>query len=262
MKSIRGKGLLNSLVAMVSVCAISLSVLPAQAATTDSSYTKKLQQMSFITDGHPSVSLLDQQVSEEALRTGKSKEETLDLAYSAAVEALPSDGAINRHGPSSNLAVLRLRSGGGGTHNRLANAQYPGDIFVAKNSTAFVTHGHAGIFISSDRCIEAPGSGQTVRNVHRASTAAAGTAVLQHVNTSATNRNKAVARAKTYIGRPYNGNFITTNRDDKSYMNCGQVVWAAYKYGAGFDIAPNAYYIYPFTIRDSDRTTTNKTVNP
>ena len=262
MKSIRGGCLLNSLVAMVSICAISLSVLPAQAATTDSSYTKKLQQMSVITDGHPSVALLDQQVSEESLRTGKSKDETLDLAYDAAVAALPNNTVVTGRNRSTNASTMQLASSGGGKHNQLANAQYPGDIFVANNSTAFVTHGHAGIFISAGRCIEAPGSGQTVRDVDRRYTAAAGTAVLQHVKATQMDRNKAVARAKTYIGRPYNSNFITTNRDDKYYMNCGQVVWAAYIYGAGFDIAPGAYYIYPFTIRDSKWVQTYKTVNP
>lgn len=262
MKNIRGKSVLTSLATLVSICAISLTVLPAQATTVDSGYAQKLQRMSVITDGHPSVAVLDQQVSQEAVRTGKTKEETLDLAYAAAVAALPSDTVIARRTVSTGDSTLQLAGSGGGTHNRLANAQYAGDIFVANNATAFVTHGHAGIFTSSDWCIEAPGAGQKVRSVNRASTAAAGTAVLQHVNTSATNRNKAVARAKTYIGRPYNSNFITTNRDDKSYMNCGQVVWAAYKYGAGFDIAPNAYYIYPFTIRDSGRTSTYKTVNP
>lgn len=198
-----------------------------------------------------SYSELDSQITQVAQQTGKTK---LSVAQETLAESRKYETGYDT-GPMT-------RASNNNKHNPLADADNPGDVFVSEgNNTVGWNHGHTGIFVSNIAVVEAVGPGEVARQVNRKYSRASGRAFLQSVKTSQANRDKAVARARTYIGRGYNAWIAGTNRNDWGGLNCSQLVWAAYMYGTSIDLAPRDNFVYPYSIRDSRLTHTYKTIN-
>lgn len=227
----------------------------ASADITQDEYKTTLLKLSISLGGTTGVSALDKQVQVVAVQENKTPLQiaTRSLSESRAAMMIDNGTVIKR-------SETRSSGSGGGVHNNLSTAE-AGAIFVSMGNNTFGwNHGHTGIYLGTKFVVEAPGNGPA-RKVYYTGTVASGTAVIQRVQTTVTRRKQAATRAKTYIGRPYNRDIIRTNRDDNYYLNCGQLVWAAYYYGAGVNLT-NDRYIYPYSLRDSTLTSTYITVNP
>lgn len=130
------------------------------------------------------------------------------------------------------------------------------------NATYGIAHGHPGIFVTNYRVVEAPGRKKVAREVHRTNSYASGVAYIYRIKTSQANRNKAVQRAYSYIGRGYNDNVVSRNKNDWGGLNCAQLVWAAYMYGSNIDITPNTTFISPYFLYLSPIPSLYDTINP
>lgn len=138
----------------------------------------------------------------------------------------------------------------------LDEARNPGDIYYTPATTFYVEHGHVGIYTESGVVVEAVGGFSPSRPIRSRDITVTSGARQQYVKTSRERRQMAVAKANGLIGRPYNFNFID-NRKETHALNCSQLVWVAYKYGAGIDIDRNlGKGVYPKDIRDSKHTVT------
>ncbi|TCD54769.1 hypothetical protein EJ419_01325 [Alloscardovia theropitheci] len=194
---------------------------------------------------------LDSQIRQVTKETGRPK-------LSVAQEAL----TLSRKYETGNVGSDTDREQNSSKHNDLDIAHNPGDVFVSEGNNTFGwNHGHAGIFVRRETIIEAVDRDHNAHEVSRKKSVACGRAHLQSVRTSQANRDKAVRRARSYIGRGYNTDVIHTNRNDWGELNCSQLVWAAYMYGAAIDLAPKDNFVFPYSIRDSYLTTTYRTIN-
>ncbi|MCI1901707.1 MAG: hypothetical protein LKI93_03130 [Bifidobacteriaceae bacterium] len=234
-------------------------VTPAFASTPETEYRQVLTELSASLNGSLSVDELDEQAQQASRDTGKDKLELAKSVLEQSENNMTSLDAAPGEKPSRDV-----RSGGNsGKHNPLRNSKHVGDVFVSEGNNTFGwNHGHAGIYAYNTKtCIEAPGGNSKARKVARNKTVAAGRALIQEVKVSQAKRNSAASRAKKYIGRGYNASIFTTNKNDWGGLNCSQLVWAAYKYGAKTDLDPHHSFVYPYGIRDSKLTHTYATVN-
>lgn len=236
-----------SLLSTTIILPILFTASPVSAETANEHYFDTLQKLSEISEGHPSVSLLDQYAAQESERTGKTKQELADQAYAASISTVM---------PHYRDRSARGKNGGDFGDQRKNNLvdSTPGVIFMSEgNSTWIAKHGHVGIYVTNNRIVEAPGNGLS-HETWRWNSAATGFSSLLQVTTSEANKTKAVKKAKTYIGREYNSDIFNKNPSDSGPFTCSQLVWAAYKYGAGVDILPGKTYKLPLDIRDSEMT--------
>lgn len=249
MKNKKTISLVTSIVLSISLFGVA-NVAYAQTLD-DSEYTSTINELRESFGYTYSYDNLDAQINQVSQETGQSK---LEIAKNTLTQS--------RKYETGYSSDSMMRANNSGRHNDLADAANSGDVFVSEGNNTFGwNHGHTGIFSSRTTVIEAVGLSGPARHVGRRYSSAAGKSLLQRVNTSQTNRNKAVSRARTYIGRGYNADIIHTNRNDWGGLNCSQLVWASYMYGAGIDLAPRDNFVYPYSIRDSSWTTTYRVLN-
>lgn len=231
---------LAAIVTLVPVC-------NAQAQEA-SAYDIKLDTFLSGLDGELTREALDGQIQEIADNSDLSKEEVLDYEIWQA-----------QHPDEAPALVPSTRAAHGDTP--LVSANHAGDFFYT-DSITFMNHGHTGIYTAQGTVVEAPGPGQVAHSIASSKILVKKGAVVRSTNTNNTNKDKASARAKTYIGRGYNAAFFNANKDDKGGMNCSQLVWAAWWYGAGIDLDTrnNDNIVWPRDLRDSTKATTYKTV--
>lgn len=213
-----------------------------------SSYDAKLDSFLSELDGELSREALDEQIQDIANNSDLSKEEVLDYEIWQM-----------QHPDEAPAPVPPTRAAHGDTP--LVTANHAGDFFYT-DSITFVNHGHTGIYTAQGTVVEAPGPKQSAHSVGASSIKVKKGAVIRRVNTNNTNKDKAAARARTYIGRGYNSAFFNANKDDKGGMNCSQLVWAAWWYGAGIDLDTrnNDDIVWPRDLRDSTKATTYRTI--
>lgn len=224
---------------------------PQVAFADNSSYNDTVKELVRLNPGS-TYSEMNNAIRVEATASKKTPQQVANVALKEA-RAHYSESAVNQYQTRS--------SSGSKATRKLQNAQRAGDIFYTTASTSGIQHGHAGIFTSPQWIIEAPGAGKTVW--HKKATTvdvAKGGTQMMRVGTTQAKRNKAVARARTYLGRPYNYNFAFNKNEGKS-MNCSQVVWAAYKYSVNIDLdGDNGKGVYPKDLTKAKSTVTYKTL--
>lgn len=192
--------------------------------------------------------------AEEAAReSGLSTEETLLRALEeakASVEAASAAEVESAPRSSGNKTV------------RLGAARHAGDIFVSPSATLFVQHGHTGIYHTTTSVVDAPGVGQRSRASDARWFKVGRGAVKQSVSVSTAKRNAAASHAYNRLrGKEYNMNFMFNKSTTGAQMNCSQLVWAAYKAGAGIDLDSNGGGgVYPYDIKHSPLTRTYQTL--
>lgn len=232
-----------------------LAMIPASgvayADSTASSYEKGLTELSELSNGKKTPDQLDLIISEWADYSGASKEDI--LSYEIAI-------VKGQHPvlPSGTTPGVEVNSGGGGETN-LSNSA-AGDYFYTDGG-AF-NHGHTGIYSSSILIVEAPGVHQIAHEIHAKSKNVRRGARIMRVKTTAANRTKAAKQSRKYIGRGYNAAFAFGNKDDKGGMNCSQLVWASWWYGAHIDLDTrlNDDIVWPRDLRDSTKAYVVKTL--
>jgi len=198
------------------------------------------------------------QLIDGARQYAKSQGLSLERALQQSLnEARTSSGQAAR----LKLAQMASSGGGGGTVN-LGAAQRKGDIFVSPSSTLFVQHGHTGVYYTTSVIVEAPGTGKKSRSIATGTYKVGKGAVKQAVSTTQTKRNSSANHAYNKLrGKSYNTNFAFNKSTTGASMNCSQLVWSAFKVGAGIDLDGNGGPgVYPYNIKDSKLTSTYKTL--
>ncbi|WP_006289614.1 hypothetical protein [Parascardovia denticolens] len=230
-----------------------LALIPtsgAYAADADSTYEGGLLELSRLSDGKKTPSELDQAISEWAEHSGTDKQQILDYELASVTGRIPAT-------TGGSASVTPSSSGGGSTPVGNATA---GDYFYTDGGV--LNHGHTGIYSSRDMIVEAPGNRQVAHRINAREVRVAHGARVMRVKTSVANRNKAANRSKKYIGRGYNSAFMYGNKDDRGGMNCSQLVWASYWYGAKIDLDTknNDDIVWPWDLRDSAKAYVVRTV--
>ncbi|SMC71430.1 Permuted papain-like amidase enzyme, YaeF/YiiX, C92 family [Lentzea albidocapillata] len=153
-------------------------------------------------------------------------------------------------------------SGGGDcTKKAVGNARNKGDIFhsYAKN---VVAHNHVGIYYTTKTIVEAPGKDQKSKSVTASTLKKCGPIYKMYVDTKQANRDKAANHAyNKFRDLPYDGNFLDNKDNSNGKLNCSELVWKAYKHGAGIDLDSNGGEgVYPNNIKDHSKTVVYATI--
>lgn len=132
-----------------------------------------------------------------------------------------------------------------------------GDFYYTGSTTAYMNHGHVGMYYSKDLIVESvPDKGvRTIATNKRL--VDKGDAVVKSVNTSWQNKNDAAWWAKDRVGKDdYSYNFAN-NRNTSHYgaKNCSKLIWSAYKLHGGLDLDKDGGAgVYPRDVRDAQKT--------
>ena len=147
-------------------------------------------------------------------------------------------------------ADLASIDGTAGATYLLPKSDYVGDVYW---SPGVPHYGHVGIFSGRDWIVEAAGkpggsNWDWVWNV----TVPSGT-VLFYFHTSQATQDAAAAYAYNHLLHyPYNWRFWSNKEYNIKSLNCSQLVWYAYYYGAGLDVdGDGGNAVFPSDIRDS-----------
>lgn len=152
--------------------------------------------------------------------------------------------------------VVNIMGGSGGTVS--VGTSSKGNFFYTDSQTAYLNHGHVGLYYSSSTIVESvPSSGvRTISTTNRL--VDQGGACVKSVDTSSTNRTNAANWAYSRVGiDDYSYNFAT-NRSTSYYgdKNCSKLIWSAYKLNGNLDLDKDGGLgVYPRDVRDDSKTT-------
>nr|WP_285851936.1 YiiX/YebB-like N1pC/P60 family cysteine hydrolase [Sporosarcina luteola] len=144
---------------------------------------------------------------------------------------------------------------GGGSANYIIGPSESGDFFYTPASTAFVNHGHVGLYYSNNTIVESVFP-TGVRSISANVKMVEKGAVVKSVSTTNTVKQNAANWAYTQIGQPYSLNFMNNrNTGHMGAKNCSKLIWSAYLLYGGLDLDVNkGFGVYPRDIRDAKQT--------
>ncbi|MCM3240297.1 hypothetical protein M3589_21755 [Heyndrickxia oleronia] len=178
-----------------------------------------------------------------AKETGNSQEEILEQIY----KELKND---------ANLAEDENRLSGGSGGTVPVGTSTKGNFFYTDSQTAYLNHGHVGLYYASSTIVESvPSAG--VRKISTSSRLVdKGGACVKSVTTSTANRNGAANWAYSQIGQKYSYNFATNrSTGHNGAKNCSKLIWSAYKLNGNLDLDKNkGLGVYPRDVRDASGT--------
>lgn len=160
--------------------------------------------------------------------------------------------------------VLPYGSSGKGTGEIKLPEASKGDIFFIDNNMPW---NHVGIYVSKDEIIEAmPEDGVKKWSIDNPESYQAPTGddhnqscVLRVKNITSEQIDVAVNWAMSQVKKSYDSDFVNNKADtekENKKLNCSELVWKAYKFGAGIDLDNNGgLAVYPNNIYDSDKLT-------
>ncbi|MBU5211528.1 YiiX/YebB-like N1pC/P60 family cysteine hydrolase [Heyndrickxia oleronia] len=230
------KILLSSILAVGLVVS---SVPSVFAASDDIPYLNDILQM------QPDVTSdeLLADVESIAKETGNSQEEILEQIY----KELKND---------ANLAENENRLSGGSGGTVPVGTSTKGNFFYTDSQTAYLNHGHVGLYYASSTIVESvPSAG--VRKISTSNRLVdKGGACVKSVTTSTANRNGAANWAYSQIGQKYSYNFATNrSTGHNGAKNCSKLIWSAYKLNGNLDLDKNkGLGVYPRDVRDASGT--------
>lgn len=189
-----------------------------------------------------SKATLRAEATKKAKAVGYSLVTFLDRVVKEAEAATPRFVCFNK-GIPNNSAKYQLPQG-----------KHVGDVFIS--TSGFMYFGHAGLYVKSKTIEEAPGPKKKsrVRSIKGLKVGCG--SVLespQAKSKTLSKRSSAVAYAqKRLVGREYNAALFWWNKYSKGSVNCSQLVWLAYRAGAGWDIDRNGgWAVYPWDLYHS-----------
>ncbi|MQR94081.1 hypothetical protein [Fictibacillus phosphorivorans] len=227
---------------VLAFCLAAFSV-PSAFAQDHISYKKEILRMQ---PDLTSAELLSS-VRSIAKNTGNTEDALLQQIY----EELKHDQSKSK---KENGSIGTLGSSGGTVS---VGPSSKGNFYYTASQTAYMNHGHVGMYYSSDVIVESvPETGvrtisTTLRKVDQ------GDAQVKSVTTSSTNRNNAANWAFSRVGiDAYSYNFVT-NRTTSHIgdKNCSKLVWSAYKLYGNLDLdVDGGLGVYPRDVRDAPGT--------
>ncbi len=230
------------------ILALSLTttMLFSQAGTADASST--LREILTL---QPDVSKneLLQDVRTIAANTGQSEESVLNQIY----EEL---SANEEKGKAEKLARADISDYGSSGGTVSVGSSTKGNFYYTPSQTAYLDHGHVGMYYSSTTIVESvPSDGVRTISTTARKVDSSG-AMVKSVTTTATNRNKAADWAKTQVGQSYSYNFATNRKTSHTgAKNCSKLIWSAYKLNGSLDLdVDGGLGVYPRDVRDAKAT--------
>jgi uncharacterized protein YycO len=150
---------------------------------------------------------------------------------------------------------MRTKGGSGGTVG--VGIGEKGQIFYTGSQTAYLNHGHVGMYFSRDTIVESvPKEGVRDRPINKR-LVDKGDAQVKSVNTTTAKRNAAADWAYSRVNKDdYSYNFAS-NRNTGHFgdKNCSKLVWSAYLLKSGLDLdVDKGLGVYPRDVRDAKDT--------
>ncbi|QTD40978.1 hypothetical protein [Sporosarcina sp. Te-1] len=130
-----------------------------------------------------------------------------------------------------------------------------GDFYYTPSATAYINHGHVGLYYSSNVIVESiyPSGVRSISaNVRKVDKGA----VVKSISTSSTNKQNATSWAYGEIGQPYSLNFANNrNTGHNGAKNCSKLIWSAFKLNGNLDLdVDKGLGVYPRDVRDASQT--------
>lgn len=196
---------------------------------------------------------LHKQVEELAFSTGMSEDEIYEQMHKEMEEQnrLAEEEAKQLAEQFGGEATLQ----GGGTASYIVGPSARGDFYYTPSATAYINHGHVGLYYSSSTIVESiyPSGVRSisanVRTVDKG-------AVVKSVSTTSTVKQNAASWAYGEIGQPYSLNFANNrNTGHTGAKNCSKLIWSAYLLKGGLDLdVDKGFGVYPRDVRDASQT--------
>ena len=196
---------------------------------------------------------LQKQVEELVLTTGMNEDEIYEQMYKEMDEQnrLAEEETKQLAEQFGDEATLQ----GGGSANYIVGPSARGDFYYTPSATAYINHGHVGLYYSSSTIVESiyPSGVRSisanVRTVDKG-------AVVKSISTTSTNKNNATNWAYTQIGQPYSLNFANNrNTGHTGAKNCSKLIWSAFQLYGGLDLdVDKGFGVYPRDVRDATQT--------
>lgn len=144
---------------------------------------------------------------------------------------------------------------GGGSASYIVGPSARGDFYYTPSATAYVNHGHVGLYYSSSTIVESiyPSGVRSISaNVRKVDKGA----VVKSISTTSTVKQNAANWAYTQIGQPYSLNFANNrNTGHTGAKNCSKLIWSAFLLKGGLDLDVNkGLGVYPRDVRDASQT--------
>ena len=215
------------------------------ASTTSSSNVKDILTL------QPGVSLaeLEQQVKEISASTGMNEADVYQQMYSE----MEKQDAMGKQEAEELAKQNALHGGTPGAY--IVGPSARGDFYYTPSATAYINHGHVGLYYSSSVIVESiyPSG---VRKISASSRTVDKGAVVKSVTTTATNKTNATNWANGQVGQPYSLNFANNrNTGHGGAKNCSKLIWSAFLQYGGLDLdVDKGFGVYPRDVRDASQT--------
>lgn len=184
-----------------------------------------------------------------ASNTGQSEQSIIEQIYTE----LKND---QKKGKEEELARSEVSEYGGSGGTVSVGSSTKGNFYYTPSQTAYLDHGHVGMYFSSTTIVESvPSAGVRTISTTARKVDSSG-AVVKSVTTSTTNRNNAANWANTQVGQSYSYNFATNRSTSHTgAKNCSKLIWSAYKLNGSLDLdVDGGLGVYPRDVRDAKGT--------
>ncbi|WOV88203.1 hypothetical protein QWT69_03500 [Sporosarcina oncorhynchi] len=205
---------------------------------------------------------LEAEVEELSVTMGMSKEEIYNQMYNemeeqnrlAEVEAIQ---LAEELAASDDMDAL----GGGSGALLIVGPSAQGDFYYTPSSTAYVNHGHVGLYYTGNTIVESiyPSGVRSISaNVRKVDKGA----VVRSISASSTVKKNAATWAYGERGQNYSLNFANNrNTGHNGAKNCSKLIWSAFKLKGNMDLDVNkGLGVYPRDVRDASQTAHKRTV--
>lgn len=202
----------------------------------------EVEELSF-TMGMSKEEIYNQMYSEIENQNRMAEEEAVQLA-----EELAASGEMDAHGA-------------GGSALLIVGPSVQGDFYYTPSSTAYINHGHVGLYYSSNTIVESiyPSGVRSISaNVRKVDKGA----VVKSISTSSTVKKNAAVWAYGERGQKYSLNFANNrNTGHNGAKNCSKLIWSAFKLKGNMDLDKDkGLGVYPRDVRDASQTAHKRTV--
>lgn len=224
----------------------------AGSVSANSSLTSTNTGLSGILKLQPDISKQEllSDVQTIAANTGQSEQSVIDQIYTE----LKNDEA---KGLKEKAASSEVTAYGGSGGTKSVGASTKGNFYYTPSQTAYLNHGHVGMYYTSTTIVESvPSAG--VRTISTAARKVDSSgAMVKSVKTTTANRNNAANWTKSQVGQSYSYNFATNRQTGHSgAKNCSKLIWSAYKLNGSLDLdVDGGLGVYPRDVRDAKITT-------
>lgn len=224
---------------------------PVQA----SSVSKHVDQILTLQPG-VSMEELQKEVADLSMTTGMNEDEIYEkmlaeMEYQNQLAEEEAKQLAEEYDATDEAAI----QGGGGSALYIVGPSAQGDFYYTPSATAYVNHGHVGLYYTSNTIVESiyPSGVRSISaNVRKVDKGA----VVKSVSATSTVKRNAANWAYGEIGEKYSLNFAN-NRKTGHYgaKNCSKLIWSAYLLKGNLDLdVDKGFGVYPRDVRDAKQT--------